>query len=128
MKIDFKDLIANADKAVESVTPEEAKQRHGAENTVFVDIRDVRELGRDGMMPGAFHCQGGMLEFWAHPQSPYFKPVFGTDKAYVLYCASGWRSALGAKALQDMGMANVAHLSGGFSAWREAGGESAPAP
>ncbi|MEM6681096.1 MAG: rhodanese-like domain-containing protein [Pseudomonadota bacterium] len=121
-------MLAAANSAVCGVTAEAASQLHGGIDTVFVDIRDVRELEREGMIPGAFHCPRGMLEFWAHPQSPYFKPEFATDKTYLLYCASGWRSALGAKSLLDMGMDNVAHLSGGFSAWREAGGATTDRP
>ena len=89
---------------------------------IFVDLRDPRELERDGMIPGAFHATRGMLEFWVDPESPYHKPIFAEDRQFVLYCASGWRSALAAKTLVDMGMANVAHVEGGFTAWKQAGG------
>ncbi|MEM6832052.1 MAG: rhodanese-like domain-containing protein [Pseudomonadota bacterium] len=122
MKIGFRDMIAAADAAVETVPAQQALKRHEDESVVFVDIRDVRELERDGMIPGAFHCPRGMLEFWAHPESPYHKPLFAQDKTFVLYCASSWRSALSTKALKDMGMENVAHIGGGFTAWKEAGG------
>ena len=88
---------------------------------VFVDIRDVRELERDGMIPGAVHAPRGMLEFWVDPDSPYYKPVFGEDKTFVLYCASAWRSSLATAALQDMGLAPVAHIEGGFKGWKAAG-------
>jgi rhodanese-related sulfurtransferase len=85
----------------------------------LVDIRDPRELEREGTAPGCVHAPRGMLEFWVDPASPYFKPVFGDDsKEFVLFCGAGWRSALATKALQDMGMTNVAHIDGGFSAWK----------
>ncbi|WP_299920789.1 rhodanese-like domain-containing protein [uncultured Pelagimonas sp.] len=90
-------------------------------NVVIVDIRDVRERQRSGYIPGAFHAPRGMLEFWVDPDSPYFKEVFGQDKTYVLHCASGWRSALSAATLNDMGF-EVAHLREGFSTWEAQGG------
>lgn len=87
----------------------------------IVDIRDPRELAA-GLLPGAFHAPRGMLEFWVDPESPYYKPVFGAhDTEYILYCGGGWRSALAAKALQDMGMTNVAHMDGGFTEWARLG-------
>jgi rhodanese-related sulfurtransferase len=87
-------------------------------NTVFVDIRDIRELEREGMIPGALHAPRGMLEFWVDPDSPYYKPIFGEGKRLILYCASAWRSALATKTLQDMGLPHVCHLEGGFGAWK----------
>ena len=89
---------------------------------VLVDIRDIRELNRDGKVPGAFHAPRGMLEFWIDPASPYFKPKFGEDKKFVFFCAGGLRSALAAKTAQDMGLKPVAHIVGGFGAWKKAGG------
>ena len=87
----------------------------------IVDIRDIREL-LEGTIVGAFHAPRGMLEFWVDPASRYHKPVFADeDREFVLFCGSGWRSALAAKALQDMGMTNVAHIDGGWSAWTKAG-------
>ena len=84
--------------------------------------RDVRELEHEGAIPGAFHAPRGMLEFWADPESPYHKPVFGDEsKEFVLFCGAGWRSALATKALQDMGMTNVAHIDGGFADWVKQG-------
>lgn len=114
-------LVAEANAQIRTVTQEEAKQKLNDPNVVFVDIRDVRELERDGMIPGAFHAPRGMLEFWVDPGSPYYKDVFGTGKEFVFYCASAWRSALATKAVQDMGLGPVAHLEGGFSAWKKAG-------
>ena len=90
-------------------------------DALFVDLRDVRELEREGVIPGAFHAPRGLLEFWVDPQSEYFKPVFGQGKRVVLFCAVGWRSALAAKTLQDMGMEHVCHVDGGFNAWKAAG-------
>jgi rhodanese-related sulfurtransferase len=87
---------------------------------VFVDIRDVRELEREGMIPNALHAPRGMLEFWVDPDSPYYKPIFGEGKKLVLYCASAWRSALATQTLQKMGVPNICHVEGGFSAWKKA--------
>ena len=92
---------------------------------MFVDIRDVRELEREGTIPGAFHAPRGMLEFWVDPESPYHKEIFASGRRFVLYCASAWRSALAAKCLCDMGLEGVAHIEGGFTAWKAAGGEVA---
>ncbi len=91
-------------------------------NVVLVDIRDPRELEREGKVPGAFHCPRGMLEFWIDPASPYYKARFGEDKKFVFFCAGGMRSVLAAKVAQDMGLKPVAHIIGGFKAWRETGG------
>jgi rhodanese-related sulfurtransferase len=86
-----------------------------------VDIRDVRELEREGTVPGALHAPRGMLEFWVDPESPYYKPVFGDEsKEFVLFCGAGWRSALATQALKNMGMTNVAHIDGGYAAWLKA--------
>jgi rhodanese-related sulfurtransferase len=90
------------------------------EDTVFVDIRDVRELERDGLIPGAKHAPRGMLEFWIDPESPYHKPWFAEDKSYLFYCASGWRSLLATQVAQEMGL-KAASLTGGFGDWKRAG-------
>ena len=79
-------------------------------------------MEREGKIPGAVHCPRGMLEFWIDPESPYHRPVFAEKKKLLFFCAGGWRSALAAKTAQDMGLQDVAHLEGGFSAWRQAGG------
>lgn len=117
-----KQLVDEARTRIENVPTDEAIRLHGDPNVVFVDLRDVRELERDGMIPGAFHAPRGMLEFWVDPASPYYKDVFGSGKRFVFYCASAWRSALATAAVQDMGLAPVAHVDGGFSAWKKAGG------
>jgi len=116
-----KQLVAEANAVIETVSQDDATKLLNNDGVVFVDIRDVRELEREGMIPGAFHAPRGMLEFWVDPDSPYFKEIFGTGKKFVLYCASAWRSALATKALQEMGLKPVAHLEGGFSAWKKAG-------
>ena len=117
----YQQLISEARARVRTLSLDEAKARHGKADVVFVDIRDVRELEREGMIPGAFHAPRGMLEFWVDPQSPYFKEIFGSGKEFVLYCASAWRSSLATAALQDMGLTPVCHIEGGFKAWKDAG-------
>jgi rhodanese-related sulfurtransferase len=128
MKKGYKQLLAEANAEIVAVPAAEALKLADDQGVLFVDLRDPRELEREGQIPGAFHCPRGMLEFWIDPDSPYFKPVFGDAKRFVFYCASGWRSALSTKTAQDMGLANVAHLAGGFTAWREAGGAVAKKP
>jgi rhodanese-related sulfurtransferase len=115
-------LVEEARQKIKTIPVEEAIRRHGDPDVVFVDIRDVRELERDGMIPGAFHAPRGMLEFWVDPASPYYKDVFGSGKQFVFYCASAWRSALATAAVQDMGLEPVAQVEGGFTAWKKAGG------
>ena len=117
----IKALVAEANSQIRTLSLDEARALHGREDVVFVDIRDPREQEREGKVPGAFHCTRGMLEFWIDPESPYAKPVFQEDKQFVFFCAGGWRSALAAKAAQDMGLAPVAHIDGGFGAWKKAG-------
>jgi rhodanese-related sulfurtransferase len=117
----YKALLAEAEAEVATLSVEEAKALHGRDDVVFVDLRDPRELEREGRMPGAFHCPRGMLEFWIDPESPYAKPVFQEDKRFVFFCAGGWRSALAAQTAQAMGLKPVAHLAGGFGAWKKAG-------
>ncbi len=117
----YKALLAEAEAEIRTLDAVEAAALANDEGVVFVDLRDPRELDREGRMPGAFHCPRGMLEFWIDPESPYAKPIFQQDKHFVFFCAGGWRSALAAKAAQDMGLKPVAHIAGGFGAWRNAG-------
>jgi rhodanese-related sulfurtransferase len=117
-----KSMVDAAKREIEEIEAAEAVKLAGREDVVLVDIRDIRELGRDGKVPGAFHAPRGMLEFWIDPESMYFKPVFGQDKKFVFFCAGGLRSALAAKTAQDMGLKPVGHILGGFKAWKEAGG------
>jgi rhodanese-related sulfurtransferase len=116
-----KDLVAAAKREITSLTPEAARAMAERGEALLVDIRDVRELEREGRVPGAFHAPRGMLEFWVDPASPYHKPPLATDRTLVLFCASAWRSALSAKALKDMGVEKVAEIEGGFSAWKAGG-------
>ena len=117
----FRALVDEAMAEVKTYTVEQVRARLGQPDVQIVDIRDVREL-KDGTVTGAFHAPRGMLEFWVDPASPYHKPLFADEsKEFILFCGAGWRSALAAKALQDMGMANVAHIEGGWADWVKAG-------
>jgi len=124
----FRQLLAEAENKAPGISVQDARESLGDANMVFVDIRDVRELEREGMIPGAFHAPRGMLEFWVDPESPYYKAVFTEDKTYILYCQSDWRGVLAAATLKDMGLPNVFHLSGGYSEWRKAGAPTGPRP
>jgi rhodanese-related sulfurtransferase len=125
----YKALLAEAERDIETLDVEAAANLHGDAGVTFVDLRDPRELEREGRMPGAFHCPRGMLEFWIDPESPYAKAEFQQHKRFVFFCAGGWRSALAAKAAQEMGLKPVAHIAGGFGAWKAAGKPfDAPAP
>ena len=123
-----KQLVDAAEREIESLSLAEAKAMLGGEEDVFVDIRDIRELQREGKIKGAIHAPRGMLEFWVDPASPYHRDVFAQEKTYVLYCASAWRSALATQALQNMGMDNVCHIAGGFTAWKAAELPMEPVP
>ena len=117
----FQALVDEAMAQVTTYTVEQVRQRLSDPTVQLVDIRDVRELERDGTVPSALLAPRGMLEFWVDPASPYYKPVFGQeDKEFILFCGAGWRSALATKTLMDMGMRNVAHIDGGYAAWRKA--------
>jgi rhodanese-related sulfurtransferase len=118
----YKTMLEEASAKIQTVPAADAIGLHGREDVVFVDLRDPRELEREGRIPGAIHCPRGMLEFWIDPESPYHKPVFAQDKTFVFFCAAGWRSALSAATAQDMGLTPVAHIEGGFTAWKNAGG------
>jgi rhodanese-related sulfurtransferase len=118
----YKALCEAAEREVETLPVEDAIALVGREDTVLVDIRDIRELQREGRVPGAFHCPRGMLEFWIDPASPYHKPQFAADKKFVFFCGGGLRSALAAQTAQQMGLKPVAHVAGGFGAWKMAGG------
>jgi rhodanese-related sulfurtransferase len=117
-----REMVDAANAELEVLPAEEAIRLHGTEGVTFVDIRDVRELWRDGAVPGAWHVPRGMLEFWIDPDSPYAKEQFQTGNKFVFFCAGGMRSALAAKVAQDMGLSPVAHVETGFRGWKEAGG------
>ena len=116
------DLVAEANAEIEAISAEQAVGLREDPNVVLVDLRDVRELARDGRIPGAFHAPRGMLEFWVDPASPYYKDIFGSGRRFVFFCAGGLRSALATQQVQRMGLEPVCHIEGGFKAWKEAGG------
>ncbi len=123
----YKQMLDEAQAKIQTLSADEAKEKLGHPDVLFVDIRDVHELERGGTIPGAFHAPRGVLEFWVDPESPYFRPAFGEDKQFVLFCQSGWRSALAASTLQDMGLTRVSIIAGGYKGWKESGGVTAAA-
>ena len=121
------EMVAAARERIKEYTSQDVAIMLDDPNVVIVDIRDPRERERTGIIPGAFSCPRGMVEFWIDPESPYFKPIFGEDKTFIFHCASGWRSALTVATLQDMGF-EAAHLKDGFSDWAKNGSQIAPLP
>ena len=121
MKKGYKALLAEANAQVTAMTPAQAAELSKGDDTLLVDLRDPRELEANGRIPCAKSCPRGMLEFWIDPESPYHKDWFSSGKRFVFFCAAGWRSALATKTAQDRGLDNVAHIEGGFGAWKEAG-------
>ena len=117
----YRALVDAAQREIETLGIEDAIKLHGRDDVVFVDLRDIRELNRDGRIPGAFHCPRGMLEFWLDPDSPYHKPVFAENKDFVFFCNGAWRSALAADTAQQMGLERVFEMDGGFTGWKNAG-------
>ncbi len=115
-----KDMVAEAQTQVENLTPQQAAEE--AQNgAVIVDVRDDEERRENGAVPGSVHVSRGMLEFRADPASPYHNDALEPGKRVILHCASGGRSALAAKTLKEMGYTDVAHIDGGFAAWKEQG-------
>ncbi len=119
-------LVENAQKQIRTLDMDQALALHRRQDVRFVDIRDIRELDKEGKIPGAVHAPRGMLEFWIDPASPYHRPVFASGKTFVFFCAVGWRSALATKTVQDMGLEPVCHVEGGFAAWKKSGGPVDP--
>jgi len=117
-----KSMVEAAKREIEEIEAAAAVKLFGRDDVVLVDLRDPREMERDGKVPGAFRVTRGMLEFWIDPESPYYKEKFGEDKKFVFFCAAGAHSALAAQTAQRMGLKPVAHIGGGFGAWRNAGG------
>lgn len=126
IKKGIKALCAEAEQEIETMTVADVMAARDDPNTQLVDIRDIRELWRDGTIPGATHAPRGMLEFWVDPDSPYYREEFGSGKKFIFYCAGGLRSALAAQTVHRMGLAPVAHMAGGFAAWLEAKGPTEP--
>ena len=120
----IKELCAEAEAEIETITAEEAIKYADDETVQLIDIRDIRELWREGAIPGAMHAPRGMLEFWVDPESPYYREDFASGKRFIFFCAGGLRSALATQAVQRMGLKPVAHIAGGFPAWKEAGGQT----
>lgn len=123
-KLGYKALVAAAEAKIETISATVAIELLGTDDVVFVDLRDVRELQREGGIPGAFHCPRGLLEFWIDPESPYHHDIFAAPKKFVFFCNLGWRSALAADIAQQMGL-RTCHIDGGFEAWKAAGGATA---
>ena len=128
LKKTSKALVDEAMALVKTESIDAARALHGRDDVVFVDLRDVRELEHEGVIPGAVHAPRGLLEFWVDPESPYHRPVLSQGKYLLLFCAMGWRSALAARTLQEMGVDKVSHLEGGFTAWKAAGAPVAEKP
>jgi rhodanese-related sulfurtransferase len=118
----YQQLVSQAEEEIETISVKDALALHGSNEVVFVDLRDVRELWREGYIPDSFHCPRGMLEFWIDPECIYFKDIFTCGKKFIFYCNLGWRSALAAQVSQQMGLTPVAHIEGGLDAWVNAGG------
>lgn len=121
MKMGIKEMCELAELEIETITAADALKVYQDDDVVIVDIRDIRELYRDGKIPGSYHAPRGMLEFWVDTESPYHKPIFASGKRFVFHCAGGLRSALTTQTLQRMGLENACHIEGGFAVWRKAG-------
>jgi rhodanese-related sulfurtransferase len=122
MKIGYDALIQAARREIVELEPEQVLAEMESGDIIIIDVRDIKEIEREGRIPGSFNCPRGMLEFWIDPASPYFKPVFGEPKRFIFHCALDWRSALSTQTAQRMGLENVAHMKGGFKAWKDADG------
>lgn len=118
----IKELCAEAEAEIQTIGVADAIKLSEDPSVQLVDIRDIRELWREGAVPGAYHAPRGVLEFWVDPESPYHRDVFASRKKFVFFCAGGLRSALATQSVQRMGLKPVAHIAGGFEAWKEAGG------
>ncbi len=118
----IKELCEEAESVIETMSVQEVMKVSTDDDVQLVDIRDIRELWRDGAIPGATHAPRGMLEFWVDPNSPYHREEFASGKKFIFFCAGGMRSALAAHAVHNMGLAPVAHMAGGFGAWVKAEG------
>ncbi|MBQ0797788.1 MAG: rhodanese-like domain-containing protein [Porticoccaceae bacterium] len=120
IKVSVKQMVDEANANIDTISVVDAKAALDDDNTVIVDIRDIRELYREGKIPGALHAPRGMLEFWVDPDSEYHREVFSSGKRFALYCAKSHRSALATQTLQNMGLTPICHIGGGFEAWKNA--------
>ena len=117
-----KELVDDANKSIKVMSPEQVKSAYQKDEITLIDVRDIRELWKEGTIKNAIHIPRGMLEFWLDPNSSYFQQnKIGNIKKMVLYCALGFRSALATKALQEMGFENVSNAEGGFDSLKKAG-------
>lgn len=121
-------MVEEAEETIQTVGVEQLESELDREDVVVVDIRDIREVWLEGSIPGVEHAPRGMLEFWADPETKYYREFFDPTRRYVCYCKGGGRSALAAKRLEEMGYDDVAHLGGGFTAWQEADKEIVDVP
>lgn len=117
----YKAMVDEAMAMIVTLTPQQAAEKLGDPDVVFVDIRDPRELEREGTIPKALHATRGMLEFWIDPESPYHRKVFGEDREFIFFCAGGLRSALATRTALEMGLRRAAHIEGGFGEWKKLG-------
>ena len=115
------DLIAEAETKIETLTVQQALMDKDSPDVELVDLRDIRELWREGTIPGAIHVPRGMLEFWIDPESEYHKEIFASGKKFIFFCALGHRSALATLTAQNMGLTPVAQIGGGYTAWKGSG-------
>ncbi len=122
LKIGYEELVRRAEAEIETLSAEAVIKLREDPDVQIVDLRDLRELQREGKIPGALHVPRGMLEFWIDPESPYYKPIFESGKQFIFHCSKGWRSALSTQTAQMMGLPKVAHIGGGLEAWVAAGG------
>ncbi len=126
IKKGIRDLVAEAESQVTSLTPKEVEERLTQDGVTLIDLRDIRELKRDGTIPDSIHIPRGMLEFWVDPESPYYKTELNNTEEVILFCNKGWRSALAAASLKSMGAENISHMSGGFDQWQKEIGHIVP--
>ena len=121
IKKSVKEMAEEAEREIETLTVDEARELLKQDGVTLIDLRDPREIWRDGGIPDAINVTRGMLEFWIDPGSPYHKDFFDSGNKFVFFCAGGVRSALAAKTAQDMGLTPVCHIAGGFTAWKKSG-------
>jgi len=119
VKKGFKELVGEAEAKIKSMSPNEVDLKLKETGVTLVDLRDIRELKREGTIPGSIHIPRGMLEFWIDPDSPYYKSELDDTEELILFCNKGWRSALATLSLQSMGIQNVSHMTGGLEQWQK---------
>ena len=121
LELGYAEMVRRAEAEIETVSPTEALRRQQEAEAVIIDLRDIRELQREGRIPGSVNVPRGMLEFWVDPDSPYHKEIFASGRPFIFHCSKGWRSALSTQTVQAMGLPHVSHIGGGYEAWKDAG-------